>query len=236
MVGNPAWVGVCGIEKRKRKKKQRKRRGKDSLAQASEASNRQLEIENTLAPVPAGRSERQGQPALQCCLRGWGAVTGVATLGLLVRFWASLHIPNFKIPTAGTQSSNLLFIGLIVKDVGGSKCLLSPPKMTFSDYRAEAEWLLSIQQHGLFNKPFLSRTNTHLRTSTHLTITTEISCLFTPACFHHAGRNKKFKLCFWLSSTAAESRPTPPFRITLQRVKSRCALFNGCVIVMTTAA
>lgn len=113
--------------------------------------------------------------------------------------WASLHIPNFKILNAGSQNSNLLFIGLIVKDVGGSKCLLSPPKMTFSDYRAEAEWLLSIQQHGLFNKPFLSRTNTHLRPGaygSHLTIQTEISCLFTPACFQQAGINEKLKPCF----------------------------------------
>lgn len=126
--------------------------------------------------------------------------------------WASLHIPNFKILNAGTQNSNLLFIGLIVKDVGGSKCLLSPPKMTFSDYRAEAEWLLSIQQRGLFNKPFLSRTNTHLRPGaygSHLTIQTEISCLFTPACFQQAGLNEKLKPCFGLSFTVTESRATP---------------------------
>lgn len=79
-------------------------------------------------------------------------MTGAATLGLQVRFFggrgwggASLHISSFKIPNAGSQISNLLFNGLIVKDVGGSKCLLSPPKLTFSDYRAEAEELLSIK-------------------------------------------------------------------------------------------
>lgn len=179
-------------------------------------------------------------------------------------FWASLHKPNFKIPNAGTQKSDLLFIGLIVKDVGGSECWLSPPKMTFSDYRAEAEWLLSIQQRSLFNKLFLSHINTRLRPGaygSHLTIKTEISCLFTPACFQQAGINEKWKLCFWLSFTVAESRPTLtetqkharrhteatlPCRssatviilpgIKLLRVKLWCALFNGCIIVMTTAA
>lgn len=58
MVGNPAGVGVCGIGGKRNKEREEE---KNSLAQASEASNRQLEIENTLAPVPAGRSQRQGQ-------------------------------------------------------------------------------------------------------------------------------------------------------------------------------
>lgn len=92
-------------------------------------------------------------------------------------FWASVYIPNFKIPNTGTQNPNLLFIGLIVKDVGGSKCLLSPPKTTFSDDRAEAEWLLSMEQRSLFNKPSLLPTKTHLRPGdygSHLTIKTEM--------------------------------------------------------------
>lgn len=68
-------------------------------------------------------------------------MTGVAALGLLVCFGlrSTFLILQFQI------NSDLLFILLIVKDVGGSKCLLFPPKMTFSDYRAEAEWLLSIK-------------------------------------------------------------------------------------------
>lgn len=53
-----------------KKKGTKKRRGKNSLAQASEASKRQLEIENTSAPVPAGRSQRRRQSASQCCWRG----------------------------------------------------------------------------------------------------------------------------------------------------------------------
>lgn len=55
MVGNPAGVGVSGIEKKRKRNKEREG-GKNSLAQASEASKRQGEIENAWAPVPAGGS------------------------------------------------------------------------------------------------------------------------------------------------------------------------------------
>lgn len=94
------------------------------------------------------------------------------------------------------------------KDVGGSECLLSPSKMTFSDYRAEAEWPLSLQRCGLFAEPFLSLTNTQLRPGargSHVTRKTEISCLFAPACFQQAGANGKSKLCFRLSFTAVRA-------------------------------
>lgn len=69
MVGNPAGVGVCGIGK-KRNKEGRRGKKKTVWRRPFEASKRQLEIENTLAAVPAGRSQRQGQSALRCCLRG----------------------------------------------------------------------------------------------------------------------------------------------------------------------
>ena len=71
--------------------------------------------------------------ALQFHLHKWnevrGGVAGVAA-NYLVSFSLCSTAPHlcFKFRPWALKNSNLLFIGLIVKDVGGFKCLRSLPK------------------------------------------------------------------------------------------------------------